>query len=165
MAQSLETLRNNVQTSIFGRRLGLDDADFIVGPKEVKGVVQDLTSGSTATTLNAYGTIVARITGVATTASGGVFILPNPVPGIGINLCYANTSQAATAGSTAIAFLRGSTAFYIQSSIGSTGVAVLLPQGTWARLLGISTDAYHFTGAIGSTVAGDVGGAAVTGTS
>lgn len=142
MAQSVETLRNTVHTSIFGRRLGLDSEDFLVGPKAVKETVQDLTSGSTATTLNAYGTIVARITGVATTASGGVFILPNPVPGVQIKLCYANSSQGATAGSTAIAFLRGSTAFYIQSSLGSTQVAVLMAQGNMCGLMGISTDAY-----------------------
>lgn len=162
MAQSLETLRNRVKTSIHGRRLGIDSDSYLVGPKAHKGVVQDLTSGSTGTTLNAYGTIVARISGVATTASGGVFILPNPVPGVDVQLCYANTSQGATAGSTAIAFLRGSTAFYIQSTVGSTGVAVLLPQGTWAVLKGISTDAYQLMTAIGTSI---ISGAAVTGTS
>lgn len=162
MAQSLETLRNSLLTSIFGRRFGVTPDEYSAGVKDIKRAVQDLTSGSTGTTLNAYGLIVARITGVATTASGGVFILPNPVPGVAIDIAYANTSQGATAGSTAIAFLRGSTAFYIQSSIGSTGVAVLLPHGQWARLLGISTDAYHFTGSIGSSI---LGGAAITGTS
>ena len=162
MAQSLETLRSALLTSIFGRRIGLTVDEYLSGAKDMKRPVQDLTSASTATTLNAFGAIVARITGVATTAAGGVFILPNPVPGVAIDLCYANTSQGATAGSTAIAFLRGSTAFYIQSSIGSTGVAVLLPQGTWARLMGISTDAYHFQGSIGSSI---LGGAAITGTS
>lgn len=162
MAQSLETLRSNNVTSLWGRRLGLQFDETIAGTKDIKRAVQDLTSASTATTLNNYGLIVARITGVATTAAGGVFILPNPIPGVAIDIAYANTSQAATAGSTAIAFLRGSTAFYIQSSIGSTGVAVLLPQGQWARLLGLTTDAYMFTGSIGSSI---LGGAAVTGTS
>lgn len=162
MAQLLETLRGNNVTPIFGRRLGLQFDETLAGPKDIKRAVQDLTSASTGTTLNNYGVIVARITGVATTSTGGTFILPNPIPGVAIDLCYANTSQGATAGSTAIAFLRGSTAFYIQSSVGSTGVAVLLPQGTWARLLGISTDAYQFQGAIGSSI---LGGAAITGTS
>lgn len=162
MAQSLETLRGKNITPIFGRRLGLQSDETLAGPKDIKRVVQDLTSASTGTTLNNHGVIVARITGVATTAAGGVFILPNPIPGVAIDICYANTSQGATAGSTAIAFLRGSTAFYIQSTIGSTGVAVLLPQGHWCRLLGMSTDAYHFQGSIGSSI---LGGAAVTGTS
>lgn len=142
MAQLLETLRSNNVTPIFGRRLGLQFDETIAGPKDIKRAVQDLTSASTATTLNNYGVIVARITGVATTAAGGVFILSNPIPGVAIDICYANTSQAATAGSTAIAFLRGSTAFYIQTSLGSTQVALLLTQGAMARLLGVSTDAY-----------------------
>ncbi len=142
MAQTLETLRNNSLTPLHGRRLGLDIDETLIGVVDVKRVVQDLTSASTATTLNAHGMVVARITGVATTAAGGVFILPNPIPGLCIDLCYANTSQAATAGSTAIAFLRGSTAFYIQTSIGSTQVAVLLTQGNMARLAAVSTDAY-----------------------
>jgi len=142
MAQSLETLRSNNVTPIFGRRLGLQFDETLAGPKDIKRAVQDLTSGSTATVVNNYGVVVARITGVATTAAGGVFILSNPIPGVAVDFCYANTSQAATAGSTAIAFLRGSTAFYIQSSLGSTQVALLLAQGNSARLLGMSTDAY-----------------------
>ena len=142
MAQSLETLRSGTITSIHGRRRGLDSDETLVGAKDVKRVVQDLTSASTATTLNAHGMIVARITGVATTAAGGVFILPNPIPGLCLDLCYANTSQGATAGSTAIAFLRGSTAFYIQTSLGSTQVAVKLAQGNMCRLAAVSTDAY-----------------------
>lgn len=162
MAQSLETLRGLNLTPIYGRRLGLQFDETLSGPKDIKRAVQDLTSGSTSTTLNNYGLIVARLTGVATTAAGGVFILPNPIPGVAIDISYANTSQGATAGSTAAAFLRGSTAFYIQSSIGSTGVAVLLPQGTWARLLGITTDAYMLQGVIGTSIGG---GVAVTGTS
>lgn len=162
MAQFLETLRSLNLTPIYGRRLGLQFDETLAGPKDIKRAVQDLTSASTATTLNNYGVIVARITGVATTAAGGVFILSNPIPGVAIDLCYANTSQGATAGSTAIAFLRGSTAFYIQSSVGSTGVAVLLPQGNWARLVGMSTDAYMLQTQIGSSI---LGGAAVTGTS
>ena len=143
MAQSLETLRNNIVTHVFGRRLGLHSDDTVVGPKDVKRAVQDLTSASTATAVNNYGIVRARITGVATTAAGGVFILSNPIPGVPVDIVYAGTSDAATAGSTAIAFVRGSTAFYIQSSLGSTQVALLLAYGNGARLLGVSTDAYQ----------------------
>lgn len=142
MAQSLETLRGKSVTSLHGRRLGLDTDETLVGVKDVKRVVQDLTSASTATTLNAHGLIVARITGVATTAAGGVFILPNPIPGVALDIMRANTSQAATAGSTVVSFLRGSTAFYIESSIGSTGVALRIADNGACRLMGVSTDAY-----------------------
>ncbi len=155
MAQSLETLRSNAITSLYGRRAGLDKDETFVGTKGLKEVVQDLTSASTATALNAYGTVVARISGSMTTATAA-FLLSNPIPGVDVRICYAQTSQAATAGSTGIAFIRPSTAFYIQSSDGSTGCAVLLTQGSACTLRGISTDAYMFIrhGTSGAVVTG-----------
>lgn len=144
MAQSLETLRGNNITPIYGRRLGLQLDETLAGPKAFKKPVQDLTSGSTATALNNYGTVVVRITGVASTSTGGAFLLANPIPGVDVEVCYAQTSQAATAGSTAVAFIRPSTAFYIQSTDGSTGVAVLCAQGGAFTLRGVSSDLYMF---------------------
>lgn len=143
MAQSLETLRNNNITSLFGRRLGLQFDETLAGMKAVKDVVQDLTSASTATAVNNYGKVVARISGSMTTATAN-FLLSNPIPGVDVEICYAQTSQAATAGSTGIAFSRPTTAFYIQSSDGSTGVAVLCAQGGAFTLRGVSTELYHF---------------------
>jgi hypothetical protein len=157
MAQSLETLRSNNITSLWGRRLGLQFDETLSGTKGLKEVVQDLTSASTATAVNNYGTVVARISGSMTTATAN-FLLSNPIPGVDVRLCYAQTSQAATAGSTGIAFSRPTTAFYIQSSDGSTGVAVLLTQGSACTLRGLSTDAYMF-------VRHGTSGAVVTGTS
>lgn len=155
MAQSLETLRNNAITSLYGRRAGLDKDETFVGTKGLKQVVQDLTSASTATALNNYGTVVARISGSMTTATAA-FLLSNPIPGVDVRICYAQTSQGATAGSTGIAFIRPSTAFYIQSSDGSTGCALLLTQGSACTLRGISTDAYMFIrhGTSGAIVTG-----------
>ena len=143
MAQLLETLRNRAKDSIKGRKLGLDLVDeTLIGPKDIKRAVQDLTSATTATAANNYGVVVARLSGSATTAINGAFLLSNPIPGVAVDLCYALTSAGATAGSTAVAFQRPTTAFYIQSTATSTGVAILLAQGQSARLLGITTDAY-----------------------
>ena len=155
MAQSLQTLRSKILTSIHGRRLGLDPDETLVGPKDLKLTVQDLTSASTGTVVNNYGVVVARISGSMTTATAN-FLLSNPIPGIEVQLNYAQTSQAATAGSTGIAFSRATTAFYIQSSDGSTGVAVLLTQGSACTLRGLSTDAYMFIrhGTSGAIVVG-----------
>ena len=155
MAQSLQTLRSKILTSIHGRRLGLDPDETLVGPKSLKLTVQDLTSASTATVVNNYGVVVARISGSMTTATAN-FLLSNPIPGVDVELNYAQTSQAATAGSTGIAFSRPTTAFYIQSSDGSTGVAVLLTQGSACTLRGLSTDAYMFIrhGTSGAIVVG-----------
>lgn len=156
MAQSLETLRSALLTSVFGRRLGMTNDEYVAGVKDVKLPVQDLTSLTTATVVNGYGKVVARITGVATTAAGGAFVLSNPTPGVDVELNYAQTSQAATAGSTGIAFIRSSTGYYIQSSDGSTGVAVLLTQGSACTLRGLATDLYMFVrhGTSGAVVVG-----------
>lgn len=155
MAQSLTTLRNNNVTSLWGRRLGLQLDETISGAKAFKEVVQDLTSDSTGTVVNNYGMVVARISGSMTTATAN-FLLSNPIPGVDVALCYAQTSQAATAGSTGIAFSRPTTAFYIQSTDGSTGVAVLLTYGSMCTLRGVSTDAYMFIrhGTSGAIVVG-----------
>ena len=155
MAQSLTTLRNSRVTSVHGRSLGIDKDGYLVGPAAWKDAVQDLTSASTGTTVNNYGKVVARISGSMTTATAN-FLLSNPIPGVDVELMYAQTSQAATAGSTGIAFSRPTTAFYIQSSDGSTGVAVLLTYGSACTLRGISTDAYMFIrhGTSGAIVVG-----------
>lgn len=156
MAQLLETLRSLAKDSIKGRKLGIDLRDgTLIGAPAFKNPVQDLTSASTGTAVLNYGVVVARISGSMTTATAN-FLLSNPIPGVDVELCYAQTSQAATAGSTGIAFSRPTTAFYIQSSDGSTGVAVLLTQGSACTLRGVSTDAYMFIrhGTSGAIVVG-----------
>lgn len=156
MAQSLETIRSSLLTSIFGRRMGLTPDEYLGGIKAAKLAVQDLSSASAATLVNAYGHVVARISGSITTATQPAFTIPNPVPGTDLTLNYAQTSQAATAGSTALAFIRTSTAFYIQSTDGSTGVAVLLTQGSACTLRALATDLYQFIrhGTSGAVVVG-----------
>lgn len=156
MAQSLETLRNNAVTSLYGRRLGLDKDETLVGVKGVKSVVQDLTSASTGTSLNNHG--VVNIAGSSLLTSAQVFLLSNPIPGIAvtINNVRSNTTGGSS-GSTALAINRPSTAFYIRSSEASTGVAILINEGGSITLTGVSTDAYQASG--GRGVAAVVSGA------
>lgn len=142
MAQSLETLRSNNVRHIDGRHLGIQLDETLAGPKDIKRTIQDLTSATTATAANNHGVVVVRMSGSATTAINGAFYLSNPIPGVGVDICYALTSVGATAGSTAVVFQRPTTAFYIQSTNTSTGIGVLLAQGQSVRLLGISSDAY-----------------------
>lgn len=158
MAQTLETLRSRIITSLFGRRVGLDKDETIVGPKGLKLAITDLTSASAAQALPAYGVVTTRLSGSMTTATQPAFTLSNPIPGLDLTVCVAQTSAGATAGSTAIAFIRSSTAFYIQSTDYSTGVAVVAAQGGSFKLLGISTDAYMFQ-RMGTSGSGAVVGA------
>lgn len=151
MAQSLETLRSNNVTPIYGRRLGLQQDETLAGPKDIKRAVQEITSASTATTVNSHGIVVARMSGSMTTASQPAILLGNPIPGVAVDLVYAFTSYGATAGSTAVAFQRGTTDFTIHSSNTSTGIGVLLAQGKTVRLLGLTTDQYAVQGPLGTT--------------
>ena len=143
MAQSLETLRSNAVRHIDGRNLGLHRDETLVGPKDLKRTVQDLTSATTATAVNNYGLVVVRMSGSATTAINGAFLLSNPIPGVPVDIMFAQTSYGATAGCTAVVFQRPSTAFAITSTNTSTGIGVLLAQGQSVRLMGVATDQYH----------------------
>ena len=151
MAQSLETLRNNIVTHVFGRRLGLHQDDTIVGPKDLKRAVQDLTSASTATALNNYGIVNINVTSAATTAAGGVFLLSNPIPGVAVEIYSGVKGTTSTQGSTSVALLRPSTAFLLLSSEGTTNVAAQIAFGMGVRLIGITTDAYQIGQRSGST--------------
>lgn len=155
MAQSLETLRSSLLTSIFGRRLGLDPQEYVTGVKAMRGVVQDLTSASTGTALNAYGTV--NIAGTSLLTSAQVFLLPNPV--VGVDLTINNVRSNATAGSsgsTVISLDRPSTAFYIASSETSTGVAIQLNEAASITLRGLTTALYQVVSrsGVGAAVVG-----------
>lgn len=142
MAQSLETLRNNNIQHIHGRLLGIQTDETLTGVKDIKVAVQDLTSASTGTALNNYG--IVNIAGTSLLTSAQVFLLSNPIPGVPVVINNVRSNATAgTSGSTALAIVRPSTAFYIRSSEVSTGVAMLINEGGSITLMGVSTDAYQ----------------------
>jgi hypothetical protein len=144
MAQSLETLKNRIKTSLFGRRLGLDNDDYLVGPPDIKREVTDLTSGSTATAIPARGIVNVTGSSLATSGAGGTFLLSNPVPGVEVTICNLNAdTSAASPGSTAMTFIRPSTAFLIRSSEGTTETTINLAVGAAVTLVGLSTGYYQ----------------------
>lgn len=145
MAQSLETLRSNNITSLWGRRLGLQFDETIAGAKDIKKAVQDLTSASTGTALNAYGYV--RVTGTSLLTSAQAFLLPLPIPGIDLTLQNTNAdTSAASPGSTALTFIRPSTSFVIMSSEGTTNTTINLTPGSVVTLSGLSTGVYAVKG-------------------
>lgn len=163
MAISLNTLRSAKQTSIHGRRLALDQQDFLVGPKGLREAVVELTSASTAQTLGNYGFNQINVTSAVTTATNAFFI-PNPTPGSRVSYSQGVSGTTSTQGSTSIALQRATTAFYIESSEGTTNIGVLLPFGTVVELLGMTTDRYKVANRVGvaTTLAAAV---SLTGTS
>lgn len=142
MAQSLETIRNGILTSLYGRRAGLDKDETLVGVKDLKRVVQDLTSASTGTALNPHG--IVNIAGTSLLTSAQVFLLSNPIPGVPVTINNVRSNATAgTSGSTVISIDRPSTAFYIQSSEASSGVAIQLNEAASITLMGITTALYQ----------------------
>lgn len=143
MAQLLETLRNNAVRHIDGRNLGIDKDETLVGVKSLKHAVQDLTSASTATSLNNYGTIKVTGSSLMTSAAGGAFLLPLPIPGVDLTIVNENAdTSAASPGSTAMTFIRPSTSFVIKSSEGTTNTTINLAAGACVTLHGASTGVY-----------------------
>lgn len=155
MAQSLETLRSSNITSLFGRRAGLQSDETLAGIKDVKRVVQDLTSASTGTTLNNYG--IVNISGTSLLTSAQVFLLPAPIAGVEvtINNQRLNTT-AGTSGSTVISIDRSTATHQIASSEASSGVAIQLNEAASVTLKGITSTLYQLTArsGVGVTVLG-----------
>lgn len=157
---TLEQLRNSILTSIYGRRLGLNNGDFLVGPKDLAKGIQSLTSGSTATQVTNYGiTQLDVTTGAATTASsvgsteiGCQWQMAAPEPGVAKII----QKVSSTGGSTmpvAVLFGTGVTAWN-SSFASSAGGLMLNAVGQSVTLMGMSTAKWLVTGlSTGATIA------------
>lgn len=133
MAQSLETLRNSMHPSIFGRRLGIDINDFLVGPKDMVKAIEDLTTGSTGTDILNYG--VARVTGLGSSQGPTQVSLAAPQPGVSKTLVLDCTS---TGSYQFLSTPNG--ASILSGSDGTTKSLVnLLGQGGAVVLMGLTT--------------------------
>jgi len=155
MAQdtSLNGLRNQILTSIFGRRLGLDSAGFLVGPNDFRSQVEGVSSaGSTVvstavtTPLSNYGCSLVGSSGASATTA---YILSAPTPGVYKTLFVPTTGYAvviattiSTGAGTAGAFIcsSGSVTSTHQtitlSGKGASLTLVGLTTGLWGALLG-----------------------------
>lgn len=132
MAQSLETLRRQVLTSIYGRRLGLSNDEFIVGAKDNKLAIEDISS-TVATTLLAYG--ITRILTSGSSQGPTQHNLPAPVPGVFKTICMGSTSTGS------VQFLSTPNGASILSASDGTTKSVIniVGQGGAVMLLGVST--------------------------
>lgn len=142
MALSLDTIRNSILTSLFGRRIGLDPNSYLAGPLGMLKVIDDLSSASTGTAVRNNG--VVNITGTSLLTSANAFALANPRPSVPVIIANVNAnSSAGSPGSTAMTIVRNSTAFYIASSEGSTETTINLTPGSAVTLMGLSTSLYQ----------------------
>lgn len=152
MAQdtSLESLRNQMITSLFGRRIGLDINGAIVGPKDIRVAIEGFSSagstiGSTSpATLSAFGVTVGGsvLSSGSTAASPACQQLPAPIPGV-FKTLFNMTTAMMTIGTTA-----ASAYFMSTGSAGSTYQYVTLwGKGASVQLLGLTT---AFWGVVGN---------------
>lgn len=132
--------KNTILTEIYGRRVGLDPSDALVGPIGLRRAVQEYTSGSTGTQVTGYGMHSFQLT----TLSTQDFVLGNPYPGL--DVIIGTQQNGATNLSSNWNIKRASTAFYIESSEGSTMTTINLSSRAYIRLMGVTTDRYQVIG-------------------
>mgnify|MGYP001585908720 CR=1 FL=1 len=138
MANSLETIRSALLTTVFGRRLGLSPAEFLGGAKDIQVQVQDLNTGSSAIAVPPYG--ISRITCSGSTQGPVQYLLDAPVPGVYKTLMLGGTAGATSTGSYQFLSTAAGAAILI-SSLGSTsGVVNLKDAGAMVKLVGLTTN-------------------------
>lgn len=147
-------LQNSILTSIYGRRLGLNKNEFVVGPKDIALATQDIGTGttvsSTGTEILNYGiTSLSVATAAATTGSSygtaevaGTFALAAPEPGVQKTIYTASSHSTML---ISVQFSTGVTA--LNTSAGSTfgGLSFNAP-GQWVKLIGVSTSKWLMAG-------------------
>ena len=143
MAQSLATLRNNIITSIHGRRLGLDRDEAIVGSVGVKMPITNINTGDTGTDVTAFGIHNVTSTGSSQTAQ---YNLAAPIPGVAKTLLLGSTSTG-----TAQFLSTANGAQIIASSDGTTTEVVsLLRPGAAVVLMGVTSTHWAVIGQPGA---------------
>lgn len=135
MAYTLATARNQIITSIYGRRLGLDKNEMLTGFQAVINPIVDATSDTTGTNITGYG-----VTTFDTSTDDG-WLLENPIPGV-MKFLYTGST------STGIRTIkRKDNTFAIQSSGNSTGTTIVAQGGgLMLQLLGVSSALYAVVG-------------------
>mgnify|MGYP003132386861 CR=1 FL=1 len=155
----IEALRNDIVKSIYGRRLGMDHDDLLVGPVGVRTNLQGLTSGTS--TIPTTGTTTLKTNGlslVGSTASSGTSAastagmqLPAPEPGVRKE--FLNISTALITIST----VTGGAKILSTGSAGSTYQYISLwGKGASIELIGLTTALWGVLGNPMTTVSTNV---------
>lgn len=142
MAKTLENNRDDIRTSIHGRRIGLTYDDYLAGPKDVRRVVTNATSDTTGTLLEPYG-----VHTVVTTTDDGWQLTDPPSAGLVVRIAT-NSTSTGTHAITPVAATITSTNGTAGSSISMQGV------GAFLEMTSISTAQWLVTSRGGSTTAG-----------
>ena len=145
MAFTLETMRNNILTSLYGRRIGLDKDDFLLGHKGHRMPITEDVSGlgasaviagvGTGTSVENYGMTRIVSSAGSTANTGFAFTVQAPKAGVRkIIYQYGASTSAHVFGFSGSAVVQGGSL----TSAGSTMIS-LFKQNAMVELLGIST--------------------------
>lgn len=131
MALTINSIRNKILTSVFGRRLGLDVDGRLIGHVGSLDPITDATSDTTGTNITGYGVTTVD------TSTDDTWLLDGPVKGAFKHLYTGSTS-------TGIRTIKRANAnFAIQSSANSTGTTIVAQGGgLWLTLFGVTTALY-----------------------
>jgi len=138
MAKSVENHRDDIRTSIHGRRVGLTHDDYLVGFKQAKQVVTNATSDTTGTAIPNHG-----FHSVITTTDD-TWTLTDPTPGCQVSLGTASTSTG-THTITTVAVIVST------ASTGGTNIA-MNAMGESCTLVGLSTAVWLVTSNVNAVV-------------
>lgn len=141
MAQSLDEARAEMLTSVHGRRLGIDHAEFLTGVKGIRRVVTNATSATTGTNLPNHGLVSV------VTTTDDTWTLTDPIAGCEVTICAGSSSTGVHTVSCAAAT--------IISSNGIEGDGVVLNKGGYVQLEGLTTAVWMLTSR-GSTTLSEV---------
>ena len=87
-AQLLDKLRNQILTSLYGRRDGIDKDEYNIGPKDFRVQIENITTTAASTIANFGITVLS-----CTVSSSAIYTMPAPVPGVqGRQIFQASTS-------------------------------------------------------------------------
>lgn len=146
MALLLDALRNQIQTSIFGRRLGLDKNDQVVGPQGWRMPVEDIQT-TAATSATGYG--ITRNLTSGSSQNGQHTLQAIPVGGMKI-LTLVSTSTGCQQ------YTMPSGVTIANTSAGTTGagasVVSLTYPGATCMLIAETSALYRCVSQTGSTV-------------
>lgn len=133
---SLNGLRAAIVTSMWGRRVGFDQNDFIVGTKDTRLLVEGVSSaGSTmistsSLNLSAYGISLVGATGASGTTG---YVLGAPVPGVYKTIFCASTGYAV------ITTTAGTNYSSTGSAASTHTVCTMAGKGNALQLIGLTT--------------------------
>lgn len=131
MGYSINQLRNEIITSIHGRRLGLDTAGRLIGHEDIRIPITDATSDTTGTNIAGYGWTTVD------TTTDDTWLLSAPVRG---SFKYIYTGSTSTGIRT---IKRADATFAIRSSANSTGTTIVAQGGgLMLTLFGVTSAIY-----------------------